>query len=68
MKLHFACLVDGLREDELGGEKALELRTPRRACCNLYDIIHCRAPEEWDGVAAVVAVPRMNLKTIEDQE
>ena len=39
MKLHFACLVDGLREDELGGEEALELRTPRRACCNLYDII-----------------------------
>ena len=49
MKLHFACLVDGLREDELGGEKALELRTPRRACCNLYDIIHRRAPGKWEG-------------------
>ena len=37
--------------------KALELRTPHRACCNLYDIIHRRAPREWEGAAAAVAVP-----------
>jgi hypothetical protein len=40
-----------------GGEKALELRMPHRACCNLYDIIHCHAPKEREGAMAVVAVP-----------
>jgi hypothetical protein len=58
MKLHSVSRVlwmaDGI---DLRGEKALELRTPRRACCNLYDIVHRRVPEGWEGAAAVVAVP-----------
>lgn len=57
----------GLWEDGLSGEKALELRSPRRACCNLYDIIHRRAPRSGEGRRGGSSSTRMNLKTMEDQ-
>jgi hypothetical protein len=47
----------------VGGEgdpdwkRALELRMPHRACCNLYDIIRRRAPRAKKGAAVLAAVP-----------
>jgi hypothetical protein len=41
----------------MGWKRALELRTPHRACCNLYDIIDRRAPRARKGAAVLAAVP-----------